>query len=89
VPTFAIAGSVVLEMAMRGGPLPIRVEIPTDRAAPITISCTEEQALAMEEWLRIAARQYRDVEADLYLKCAAVIARTRDDGPRDRRAEPH
>jgi hypothetical protein len=52
-------------------------KIPKDRAAIMMITCTEEQALEMEAWLRIAARQYRNAEADLYFKCAALIARIR------------
>ena len=76
--TVEIPGSIVFEMAMRGGPLPVRVEIPKNRDAVVVIMCTDEQALAMEAWLRIAGRQRRAAaEAELYLKYAALIARAR------------
>jgi hypothetical protein len=76
--TLGIPGSIVFEMAMRGGPLPSRVEIPNDRDAAVMITCTDEQALEMEAWLRIAGRRRRDnAESELYLKCAALIALAR------------
>jgi hypothetical protein len=76
--TVEIPGSIVFEMAMRGGPLPIRVEIPKNRDAAVVITCTDEQALAIEAWLRIAGRQRRAAaETELYLECAARIAHAR------------
>jgi hypothetical protein len=76
--TVGIPGSIVFEMAMRGGPLPSRIEIPKDRDAAVMITCSDEQALEMEVWLRIAARRRRDDgEAKLYLRCAALIAHAR------------
>jgi hypothetical protein len=76
--TVEIPGSIVFEMAMRGGPLPVRVEIPKDRGVTVTIRCTDEQALEIEAWLRIAGRQRRSsAETELYLHCAARIARAR------------
>jgi hypothetical protein len=79
--TIGIPGSIVFEMAMQGGPLPSRVEIPRDRDAAVMITCTVEQALAMEAWLRITATQRRnEAEAELYLKYAVLIADARSGG---------
>ena len=79
--TIRIPGTIVFDMAIHGGPLPTRAEIPKDRDAAMMITCTEDQALAIESWLRIAGRQRRNHgETELYLKCAASIAQARGGG---------
>lgn len=50
--SFGIPGSVIFDMEMQGAPLPPGVHAPNRLDPPVLITCTEEQAQAMEAWLR-------------------------------------
>ena len=49
--TFGMLGSVIFDMTLAGGPVPPEVHSPRVESF-VTITCTEEQARAMERWLR-------------------------------------
>lgn len=68
--TFGILGSVIFDMTMAGGPVPPELHPPNWLAASVTITCTEEQAGAMEHWLRAPER-----ESPEYRTAAEVIRR--------------
>jgi hypothetical protein len=79
--TFEIPGRVIFDMEIKGAPLPPGVSTPNNLAETVMITCSEDHALAMEAWLRIAAgRDSGDRDVSLYLKCAERIARARSDG---------
>jgi hypothetical protein len=73
LPTFGLPGSVVWDMEMHGVSLPTGVHPPDDLGATVMISCTDEQARAMETWLRNWADTSNDPA--MYLNCAHVINR--------------
>lgn len=58
--TFGIPGSVIFDMEMAGAPLPSGVHAPNRLDPPYKVECTEEEARAMEAWLR--ARQDESAE---------------------------
>jgi hypothetical protein len=76
--TFGIPGTIVHDMEMNDGPLPPGVHAPRaplkNLDATVVITCTDEQARAMERWLRDHASA--SDEPDLYRKCAELIRRT-------------
>ena len=49
--TFGILGDVIFEMVMAGAPLPPGVHAPNRLDATFAITCTEEEAQAIEVWL--------------------------------------
>ena len=69
--TFSLLGSVIFDMAMAGGPVPPEVHPPNWLALSVSITCTEEQARAMERWLRAPEQ-----ESPEYRTAAEVIRRT-------------
>jgi hypothetical protein len=76
--TFEIPCRAVFEMQLKGGPLPPGVTTPNNLGATMVINCSEDHALAMEAWLRIAAgKDYGDRDASILLKSAERIARAR------------
>jgi hypothetical protein len=78
--TFEIPGRVIFEMELRGAPLPHGVTTPKYLGTMIVITCTEDEALAMEAWLRIAVgKNFGDRDSSLYLKCIERIARARNE----------
>ena len=68
--TFSMLGSVVFDMAMASGPVPPEVHPPNWLALSVSITCTEEQARAMEHWLRAPEQ-----ESPEYRTAAEVIRR--------------
>ena len=68
--TFSMLGSVIFDMTMAGGPVPPGVNHPNWLDASVTITCTEEQARAMERWLRAPEQ-----ESPEYRTAAEVIRR--------------
>ena len=68
--TFSMLGSVIFDMAMAGGPVPPEVHPPNWLALSVSITCTEEQARAMEHWLRAPEQ-----ESPEYRTAAKVIRR--------------
>jgi hypothetical protein len=64
-------------MELKGAPLPAGVTTPNNLGAKVLVNCTEDEALAMEAWLRIAAGKDFDRDGSIFLKCAERIARVR------------
>ncbi len=71
--TFGMLGSVIFDVTLAGGPVPPGVQSPRVESF-VTITCTEEQARAMERWLRAPAQ-----ESPEYRTAAEVICRTLED----------
>ncbi len=71
--TFGMLGSVIFDMTLAGGPVPPGVQSPRVESF-VTITCTEEQARAMERWLRAPEQ-----ESPEYRTAAEVICRTLED----------
>jgi len=61
--TFGIPGSVIFDMEMTGAPLPPDVHAPNTLDATYRITCTDEEAQAMEAWLRVRAENVADYKA--------------------------
>jgi len=68
--TFGMLGSVIFDMTMAGGPVPPGLHSPRVESF-VTVTCTEEQARAMEHWLRAPEQ-----ESPEYRTAAEVIRRT-------------
>jgi hypothetical protein len=64
-------------MELKRAPLPAGVTTPNDLGATVLVNCTEDEALAMEAWLRIAAGKDFDRDGGIFPKCAERIARSR------------
>jgi hypothetical protein len=75
--TVELPARVVLEMELKGAPLPSGVTTPNNLGGTVLVSCTEDEALAMEAWLRIAAGKDYDRDGSIFLRTAERIARAR------------
>ena len=69
--TFGMLGSVIFDMTMAGGPVPPGTHPPNWLDASVSITCSEEEARAMERWLRAPEQ-----ESPEYRTAAEVIRRT-------------